>query len=86
MMENIDSVPENVTFSSNKYSHHIPFQRKAFGEQDKNGGSVLLCFCTGLPKIIVPCLCGCCGGAVDSIDDYAKDGGKERFTKMHCVL
>ena len=21
-----------------------------------------------------------------SIDDYAKDGGKELFTKMHCVL
>ena len=21
----------------------------------------------------------------DGIDDYAKDGGKELFTKMHCV-
>ena len=21
-----------------------------------------------------------------AIDDYAKDGGKELFTKMHCVL
>ena len=21
-----------------------------------------------------------------SIDDYAKDGGEELFTKMHCVL
>ena len=21
-----------------------------------------------------------------SIDDYAKDGGKELFTKMHCIL
>ena len=26
------------------------------------------------------------GGGVTSIDDYAKDGGEELFTKMHCVL
>ena len=27
------------------------------------------------------------GGAEElAIDDYAKDGGKELFTKMHCVL
>ena len=25
-------------------------------------------------------------GGVASIEDYAKDGGKELFTKMHCVL
>ena len=23
---------------------------------------------------------------VNAIDDYAKDGGEELFTKMHCVL
>ena len=25
-------------------------------------------------------------GSLEAIDDYAKDGGKELFTKMHCVL
>ena len=25
-------------------------------------------------------------GAASRIDDYAKDGGEELFTKMHCVL
>ena len=23
---------------------------------------------------------------LSAIDDYAKDGGKELFTKMHCIL
>ena len=36
--------------------------------------------------MIVTLLCGCCRGAVNSIDDYAKDGGEELFTKMHRVL
>ena len=31
--------------------------------------------CTGCPKIIVPCLCGYCGGAVDSIISV--------FTQLH---
>ena len=34
--------------------------------------------CTGCSKKIVPCLCGCCGGAVDSIifvsDSYPSTG------------
>ena len=31
-------------------------------------------------------LCPVGVASVDSIDDCAKDGGKEFFTEMHCVL
>ena len=33
--------------------------------------------CTGCPKIIVPRLCGCCGGAVDSVISV--------FTQFHSL-
>ena len=39
------------------------------------------------PLMLLQCRsCVFCFPVLGSIDDYAKDGGEELFTMMHCVL